>query len=115
MGFFATFWTWLNGQLATYIGANTARLAAVLEPAVVTLATVYVMVWGYLHLTGRMEEPVVAGLKRLGWNEAVLKQKRKGDGGKVALAKALRAGTTMPLTWIAGRLAMGSRGYLAWL
>ena len=65
MGFFATFWTWLNGQLATYIGANTARLAAVLEPAVVTLATVYVMVWGYLHLTGRMEEPVVAGLKRI--------------------------------------------------
>ena len=34
MGFFATFWTWLNGQLATYIGDNTARLAGVLEPAV---------------------------------------------------------------------------------
>jgi hypothetical protein len=42
-------------------------------------------------------------------------QRRKGDGGKVALAQALRAGTTMPLTWIAGRLARGSRGYLAWL
>jgi hypothetical protein len=45
----------------------------------------------------------------------VLRQKRKGDAGKVALAKALRAGTTMPLAWIAGRLAMGSREYLAWL
>jgi type IV secretion system protein VirB6 len=65
MGFFATFWTWLNGQMATYIGDNTARLASVLEPAVVTLATVYVMAWGYLHLTGRVEEPVVAGLKRI--------------------------------------------------
>jgi type IV secretion system protein VirB6 len=65
MGFFATFWTWLNGQLATYIGDNTARLAAVLEPAVVTVATLYVMAWGYLHLTGRVEEPVVAGLKRI--------------------------------------------------
>ena len=65
MGFFGTFWGWLNGQLAAYIGDNTARLAAVLEPAVVTLATVYVMAWGYLHLTGRIEEPFVTGLKRI--------------------------------------------------
>jgi type IV secretion system protein VirB6 len=65
MGFFATFWTWLNGQLATYIGDNTARLASVLEPATVTLATIYVMAWGYLHLTGKIDEPVVAGLKRI--------------------------------------------------
>jgi len=65
MGFFATFWSWLNGQLTTYIGDNTARLAAVLEPAVVTLATVYVMAWGYLHLTGKIEEPFLAGLKRI--------------------------------------------------
>ena len=53
MGFFGTFATWLNGQLATYIGDNTARLASVLEPAIVTLATIYVMAWGYLHLTGK--------------------------------------------------------------
>ncbi|MDB6085399.1 MAG: conjugal transfer protein TrbL [Gammaproteobacteria bacterium] len=65
MGFFATFWTWLNGQLATYIGDNTARLAGVLEPAVTMLATVYVMAWGYLHLTGKIDEPLVAGLKRI--------------------------------------------------
>jgi type IV secretion system protein VirB6 len=65
MGFFATFWSWLNGQLGTYIGSNTAALASVLEPAVVTLATIYVMVWGYLHLTGQIEEPFTAGLKRI--------------------------------------------------
>src|SRR6266404_5757730 len=65
MGFFATFWAWLNGQLATYIGDNTARLASVLEPAIVTLATIYVMAWGYLHLTGKIDEPVVTGLKRI--------------------------------------------------
>src|ERR1700731_1616885 len=65
MGFFATFWTWLNAQLTTYIGDNTARLAAVLEPTVVTLATLYVMGWGYLHLMGKIEEPVAAGLKRI--------------------------------------------------
>ena len=65
MGFFATFWTWLNGQLGAYIGANTARLAGILEPVVVTLSTVYVMAWGYLQLTGKLEEPVVAGVKRI--------------------------------------------------
>jgi type IV secretion system protein VirB6 len=65
MRFFGTFWGWLNGQLATYIGDNTARLAGVLEPAVVTLATVYVMVWGYLHLTGGIDEPLITGVKRI--------------------------------------------------
>jgi len=63
----------------------------------------------------RAERLVVAGLKRLGWNDALLQQRRKGDRTKVALAKKLRAATTKPLSWIAGRLGMGSRGYLAWL
>lgn len=65
MGFFQTVWTWLDHQLATYIGTTTTRVASILEPAIVTFATVYVMVWGYLQLTGRIEEPVVAGLKRI--------------------------------------------------
>ncbi len=65
MGFFETFWSWLNAQLVSYIGDNTASLAAILEPAVVALATIYVMVWGYLQLTGRLEEPVTAGLRRI--------------------------------------------------
>jgi type IV secretion system protein VirB6 len=65
MGFFATFWSWLNTQTAAYIGDNTARLAAILEPAIVSLATIYVMGWGYLHLVGKIEEPLVAGLRRL--------------------------------------------------
>jgi type IV secretion system protein VirB6 len=65
MDFFQTFWTWLNGELSSYIGENTARVASILEPAVVTLGAVYVMIWGYLQLTGRIEEPFVAGVKRL--------------------------------------------------
>ena len=65
MDFFQTFWTWLNGQLASYIGENTARVASVIEPAVVALGTVNVMIWGYLQLTGRIEEPFVAGVKRI--------------------------------------------------
>lgn len=65
MGFFESFWTWLNTQLGTYVGDNTARVSAAVEPAIVTLATLYVMVWGYLQLTGRIEEPFVPGLKRI--------------------------------------------------
>jgi type IV secretion system protein VirB6 len=65
MGFFASFWTWLNTQLGGYIGDNTARVSTALEPAIVTLATLYVMVWGYLQLVGRIEQPFVLGLKRI--------------------------------------------------
>ncbi len=65
MDFFETFWSWLNGALTDYIGNNTARIAGALEPAIVTLATIYVMAWGYLQLTGRIDEPVTAGLKRI--------------------------------------------------
>lgn len=65
MGFFETFWSWLDAQLTSYVGANTALVAAALEPVVVTLATVYVMVWGFLQLTGRIEEPLMTGVKRL--------------------------------------------------
>lgn len=65
MGFFAEFSAWLNSLLASYIGEQTARVAAALEPAIVAVATVYVMIWGYLQLTGKIEEPFTAGLKRI--------------------------------------------------
>ncbi len=47
--------------------------------------------------------------------DPLMAQKRKGDEGKVKLALELRNNTTMPLEWIAGRLQMGTRGYLTWL
>lgn len=65
MGFFAEFSAWLNGLLATYIGTNTARISTALEPFIVTLGVIYMMVWGYLQLAGRIEEPFVQGLKRI--------------------------------------------------
>ncbi len=65
MGFFATFSTWLDGILSTYIATNTAHMASLLQPAIVTFATIYVMIWGYLLLTGKIEEPFVTGLKRI--------------------------------------------------
>jgi REP element-mobilizing transposase RayT len=63
----------------------------------------------------RAERIVVEGLKRLRWNEADLLARRKGEPGKVTLARELRSQTTMPLSWISERLGMGSRGYLALL
>ena len=65
MGFFAEFSAWLNTILAGYIGDNLARIAGALEPAIVTLAVLYVMVWGYLELTGQIEEPFIVGVKRI--------------------------------------------------
>jgi type IV secretion system protein VirB6 len=65
MGFFATFWSWLNNALSAYIGVYTIRVANALEPAVVTIGTIYVMLWGYMHLTGKVEEPFIVGLKRI--------------------------------------------------
>ena len=65
MGFFEQFFTWLNGQLATYVSANAARVASAIEPAAVTLATIYIMMWGYLSLTGRIQEPIWEGVRRI--------------------------------------------------
>jgi type IV secretion system protein VirB6 len=65
MGFFATFSTWLNGLLSTYIATNTTRVATLLTPAIVAFATLYIMIWGYLLITGKIEEPFVTGMKRI--------------------------------------------------
>lgn len=65
MDFFDQFNTWLAAILTNYIGDNTARIAAVLEPTIVTLAILYVVIWGYLHLVGKIEEPFLTGVKRL--------------------------------------------------
>ena len=65
MGFFAEFNTWLNGILTGYVGDNTARMAHALEPAIVAMGTIYVMIWGYLHLFGKIQEPLISGMKRI--------------------------------------------------
>src|SRR5579883_2189299 len=66
MGFFGQFNAWLISLLANYIGTNTAAVAGALEPVAVTLGVIYVMIWGYLQLTGQIQEPFIAGVKRIG-------------------------------------------------
>ena len=65
MGFAAELSEWLNRVLAGYIGDTTSRLAGLLEPLVVALGILYTIVWGYLQLTGRLDEPMLAGVKRI--------------------------------------------------
>jgi type IV secretion system protein VirB6 len=62
---FEQFWAWLAERLADYVSENVAAVAAAIEPAAVTLAAIYVMVWGFLHLKGAIEEPVLAGAVRI--------------------------------------------------
>ena len=65
MGFFAEFNAWLTALLDDYIHQYTVQMATLLEPAIVTLGTLYVLIWGFLHIAGRIEEPVLEGLKRI--------------------------------------------------
>jgi len=52
---------------------------------------------------------------KLKWNEKTLEAKRKGDFGKIAIARRLRAETTMTHRWIAERLRMGTASHLTHL
>ena len=65
MGFFAEFNAWLNALLGNYIATNTALIASTIEPVMATLAVIYVMIWGYLQLTGQIQEPFIVGIRRL--------------------------------------------------
>ena len=65
MGFFAEFSSWLNELLGTYITDTSTRLANAIEPTIVTVGAIYVMTWGFLHLVGKIQEPVLEGLKRI--------------------------------------------------
>ena len=57
---------------------------------------------------GKAARIVREELKRMGWTQAELKRRKKGDPAKVALARHLRAETTVSLKWIAEHLQMGT-------
>jgi REP element-mobilizing transposase RayT len=58
---------------------------------------------------------VAEELGRRKWKEADLAARRKGEPGKVEIARRLRAETTMTLSWIAQRLHSGTKTHLAHL
>jgi len=55
---------------------------------------------------------VLEEMKRLRWEETDLRQRRKGDVGKVNTARRLRQETPVSLKWIAQRLHMGTWTYV---
>jgi hypothetical protein len=59
------------------------------------------------------ERVVREELAKVGWTEADLAGRRKGDPGKVRIARRLRHETTMTLAWIARRLQMGAWTYVS--
>lgn len=65
MGFFEELSGWIDRLLSSYVSDTTARIAFLMEPVVVTLAVLYTIVWGYLLLTAKTDEPFVAGIKRI--------------------------------------------------
>ena len=60
----------------------------------------------------KAERLVREGLKHLGWKEAELAARRKGDPEKLKLAVRLRAETTVTVKWIAERLQTGTGTHL---
>jgi len=65
MDFFQTFWEQLEKTLNVYIYNNFKHVAEALMPPIIAFGTIYVMLWGYLQLTGKIDEPFTAGLKRI--------------------------------------------------
>ena len=63
----------------------------------------------------KAERIVAEELKRRQWDAGTLAERRKGDPGKIAIARRLREETTMTLAWIAERLKVGTETHLAHL
>jgi REP element-mobilizing transposase RayT len=63
----------------------------------------------------RAERIVAEELIKRKWSELTLAARRKGDAVKVDMAQRLQRETTVTLAWIAQRLQMGTRTYLAHL
>jgi len=65
MGFFSQFYNFIQNSVLNLVSSITSDISASISPAVVTFATIYVMIWGYLQLRGAIEEPFGEGVKRI--------------------------------------------------
>jgi type IV secretion system protein VirB6 len=63
--FFQNYFTSLTVHLLSYVSTTVGLVAAAISPVFVAFGTMYVMFWGWLHLTGKIEEPVLEGVKRI--------------------------------------------------
>jgi len=78
---------------------------------------------GQWHYGAAVQESVAAKAERIvrqemercRWDETTLAARRKGDATKVGIAQQIQRETTVNLAWIAQRLQMGTKTYLAHL
>ncbi|MDP9082886.1 MAG: type IV secretion system protein [Pseudomonadota bacterium] len=63
--FFEDYFNGLLAHLTGYVSTMTGTVATALTPVIISFATMYVMFWGWLHLSGKIEEPVIEGAKRI--------------------------------------------------
>ena len=57
----------------------------------------------------RAERIIAEELQRLGWRQRQLREQRKSDPHKLALAARLKRETALTMGWIVGRFQMGTR------
>src|SRR5512134_1738076 len=57
--------SFIDSPCNSYIGSNVAALANAIEPAAVGLLGVYVILWGFAHLQGLINEPILDAVKRV--------------------------------------------------
>lgn len=65
MNFFAAFDEWLQAQLTNFVAERSAQLAEMIGPFAAACAVIYILVWAWLQLTGRIEQPLIEGIKRI--------------------------------------------------
>jgi type IV secretion system protein VirB6 len=65
MGLFEQFFKWIDDRLIAFIGEKTLLIAGAIAPAAGAMATIYVMVWGFMSLQGQIEEPLWVAVKRM--------------------------------------------------
>lgn len=63
--FFQSYFASLTAHLLSYVSGMVGVVATAISPIFVAFGTMYVMFWGWLHLTGKIEEPVLEGAKRI--------------------------------------------------
>jgi hypothetical protein len=63
----------------------------------------------------KAERIVAEEMKRRKWDASTLEQRRKGDPGKIAIARRFREETTTTTAWSAERPHMGTKTHLAHL
>ena len=62
---FETFLTRFNALLDTYWQSTAGSVIGAIAPVAMTLATIYVVLWGYSVIFGMVQEPVMDGVRRI--------------------------------------------------